>query len=85
MQGKKVGEYLLFSIPLEMLEESGISEESVIQMSASEGKIVIEAADDDTGYLCDGECEDCPVGETECDGDCENCPCNDRCEESEVF
>ena len=42
MQGKKVTDYLLLSIPLDMLEEAGISAESVIQMSAVSGKILIK-------------------------------------------
>ena len=72
MQGKKVNEYLLLSIPLDMLEEAGISEESVIQMSAAGGKILIEAVshDDAEDFVCDG--------------DCESCPCSEYCEESEV-
>lgn len=43
MQNTKMstGEYVLFSIPVEMLEEAGIGEESVVQMSAGNGKIII--------------------------------------------
>lgn len=43
MQDTKMntGEYILFSVPVEMLEEAGIGEESVIQLSAGNGKIVI--------------------------------------------
>ena len=55
-----------------MLEEAGIGEESVIQMCASGGKILIEAVgpDDTADFVCDG--------------DCESCPCSEYCEESEV-
>ena len=86
MQGKKVNEYLLLSIPLDMLEEAGIREESVIQMSAAGGKILIEAVsrDDTEDFVCDGDCESCPLNTTDCDGDCESCPCSEYCEESEV-
>ena len=72
MQGKKVTDYLLLSIPLDMLEEAGISEESVIQMSAVSGKILIKAVsrDDAEDFVCDG--------------DCESCPCSEYCAESEV-
>ncbi len=86
MQRKKVNEYLLLSIPLDMLEEAGISEESVIQMSAAGGKILIEAVsrDDAENFMCDGDCESCPLNTTDCDGDCESCPCSEYCEESEV-
>lgn len=84
MQAKGVRNYLLLSIPLEMLEEAGIDEESVIQMSASEGKIVIRAVADFGGFVCNGDCESCPVGETECDDQCKDCPCANYCGESEV-
>lgn len=72
MQGKKVTDYLLLSIPLDMLEEAGIREESVIQMSAAGGKILIKAVshEDAENFVCDG--------------DCESCPCSEYCEESEV-
>lgn len=84
MQSEKVNEYLLLSVPLDMLAEAGISEESVIQMSATEGKIVIEAVADFGDFVCDGDCESCPVNGTECDDDCEHCPCAYKCDESEV-
>lgn len=69
---RKIDGYLNLSIPPDMLEEAGIDEESVIQMSVADGKILIEAVDrDDTeDYVCDM--------------DCENCPCAEDCEESEV-
>ncbi len=76
--------YVLFSIPIEVLEEAGIGEESVIQMSAGSGKIIISAVTDTDGFVCDGDCENCPVSETDCDGNCESCPCCDRCDEREA-
>lgn len=44
MQNTKMntGEYILFSVPVEMLEEAGVGEESIVQMSAGNGKIDIE-------------------------------------------
>lgn len=39
---------------------------------------VVDPTDD---FACDGDCENCPVHETECDGDCENCPCYKNCGE----
>lgn len=48
MQNTKMnsGEYVLFSVPVEMLEEAGIGEESVVQMSAGNGKIIINTVKD---------------------------------------
>lgn len=87
MQDTKMstGEYMLFSIPVDMLEEVGISEESVVQMSAGNGKIIINTAKDTEDFVCDGDCKHCPMSEIDCNGDCENCPCLNECDESEVF
>ncbi len=85
MQRKTVNAYLLLSVPLELLEEAGISEESVIQMSAADGKILIQAVsrNDTEDFVCGGDCENCPFGEIDCEGECESCPCAEYCEESE--
>ena len=87
MQNTKItgGEYVLFSVPMEMLEEAGIGEESVIQMSAGNGKIIINTVKDTEDFICDNDCETCPLSEIDCNEDCENCPCYDSCDESEVF
>ena len=84
MQSEKVNEYLLLSIPLDMLADAGISEESVIQMSATEGRIMIEAVTSSRDYVCDGDCESCPVDIIDCDNDCKHCPCAVKCDEREV-
>lgn len=60
-------EYVLLSVPLEMLEEAGIEEESILQISTRKGKIILDTVRDATDYVCDG--------------DCEGCPCRDECGE----
>jgi len=79
------GEYVLFSVPMDMLEEAGIDEESVIQMRAGRGKIIINTVKNAEDFVCDGDCENCPMSEIDCNEDCENCPCCNGCDESEVF
>lgn len=59
---------VLFPIPTELLEEVGLDEMDVIQMSVSDNKLIIEKADTD-GFICDG--------------DCRNCPCSGSCDEGE--
>lgn len=82
MQSKAIKtEYVLLAIPVEAVEESGISEGTLLQITAEEGKIHIEKVTDTSDFVCDGDCENCPVNETECDGDCDSCPCNDNCGE----
>lgn len=44
---------------------------------------MIERLTDTGEIVCDGDCENCPVNETECDGNCEECPCYKNCEEEE--
>ena len=87
MQNTKMnsGEYVLFSIPVEMLEEAGIDEESIFQMSAGNGKIIINTVKNTEDFICDGDCKHCPMSEFDCEGNCENCPCYDGCDESEMF
>lgn len=87
MQDTKMnmGEYVLFSVLMEMLEETGIGEESVIQMRAGNGKIIINRVKNEEDFVCDGDCKNCPMSEIDCNEDCENCPCCSGCDESEVF
>lgn len=82
-KGFLTSEYVLFSVPIEMLKEAGIGEESVIQISAGNGKIIINTANDTENFVCDNDCENCPMSEIDCDENCESCPCYDGCDESE--
>ena len=72
MQDQKLtGNFVLMTVPVEAVEESGILNGGLIQITAEEGRLVFEAVSvEDEDIVCDGECEDCPVYETEG----ENCP-----------
>ena len=73
MQDRKLtGNFVLMTVPVEAVEESGILNGGLIQITAEEGRLVFEAVSvEDEDIVCDGECEDCPVYETEGD-DCPN-------------
>lgn len=73
MQNQKLtGNFVLMTVPVEAIEESGILNGGLIQITAEEGRLVFEAVSvEDEDIVCDGECEDCPVYETEGD-DCPN-------------
>lgn len=73
MQNQKLtGNFVLMTVPVEAVEESGILNGGLIQITAEEGRLVFEAVSvEDEDIVCDGECEDCPVYETEGD-DCPN-------------
>ena len=83
MQNKKVDEFVLISVPKEALEDAGIVDGGVLQIYADGNKLVIEKLIDTGEIVCDGDCDNCPVNETECDGNCEECPCYKNCEEEE--
>lgn len=85
MQDKKMKQkFVLLSIPAETLVETGIFEGSAIQMSMDGKKLVIESAEEPENLICTGDCENCPLNQTDCDGDCANCPCAEECEDAEV-
>ncbi|HCA30204.1 MAG TPA: hypothetical protein DEP23_11875 [Ruminococcaceae bacterium] len=73
---------VLLPVPLDLLDDIGLDPMDVIQMSAVDGKLVIEKVVDDD-FKCDGNCENCPFFEIDCNGDCDNCPCFDECDERE--
>lgn len=76
--------FVLLTIPAAAMEEAGIEDGALLQITAEKGKIQIEAVTDAGDFVCDGDCEHCPVNETDCDGDCAHCPCNKECEEENV-
>ena len=83
MQNKKVNEFTLISVPNEVLEEVGITENCVLQIYADGNRLVIKKLIDAGEIVCDGDCDNCPVNETDCDENCEECPCHINCEEEE--
>ena len=74
-------QFVLVSVPLEMFLEAGISMESVIQVSSHDGKIVIDTPDTTEDYVCDRDCESCPLNALPCEFDCADCPCGANCGE----
>ena len=72
MQDQKLtGKFVLMTVPVEAVEESGILNGGLIQITAEEGRLILETVSvEDEEIVCDGEYEDCPVYETEG----ENCP-----------
>lgn len=67
MQNKKITQAVLLQISAEDIKESGIDLCGVIQITAEQGKITIENADTSNALVCDGNCDDCPILETDCD------------------
>ena len=63
MQIEKINGFVLLSVPVDVLIESGVSLNGVIRISAGEGKIVIHSENFDEEYVCDHDCENCPFCE----------------------
>lgn len=83
MQDKKMKTVLL-SVPLEVLAEAGIMTEGVLEMYADGNRLIVQNADVPSDFVCDGDCEGCPMSEIDCTGDCKSCPCFEDCEDAEV-
>ena len=54
---------VLVAVPAHVLEEAEISENDVIQFRAAEGKVMIEKLDSADDFVCDHDCEHCPLSE----------------------
>ena len=61
MQNQTLNDFVLMSIPSNVLEEAGIQPNALIQYQAEDGKIIMEAVDEVVSLVCSGECDDCPV------------------------
>ena len=61
MQDKKSIICVNLSIPLDLFYESGIEPEGLIEMSATNGKIIISVPDTTDNFACDNDCSCCPV------------------------
>ena len=83
MQNQKVNEFVLLPVPLEDCIAAGICENSILQTYTENGKLIISTISVED-FVCDGDCESCPIAEIDCDGDCESCPCIDECDDAEV-
>lgn len=86
MQNEKIKdkETVMIPVPTKLLLEAGIYDDDPMQMYADGRKIIIQNIDDAKDFVCDSDCENCPIADTDCDGDCESCPCNNNCDESEA-
>lgn len=83
MQDKKM-KFILITVSTATLSEAGIDEGDILEIYADGNRVIIQAVGD-TNILCSGDCNHCPISETDCDGNCESCPCLYKCDEAEVY
>ncbi len=85
MQNKAIkNEFVLLSVPAELMAQAEITETKALQMYTNGKKLIIENTNDTENFVCDGDCGNCPIDCEDCDFDCENCPCSEICDESEA-
>lgn len=72
--------FVPIAVPYEVLADSGIDLDGVVQFTATEGKLVMEQVDpQEASFACRGDCDVCPLL-FHCSGKCEKCPCTNFCE-----
>ena len=80
-----MAQFKLLSIPIEDYDALGITENAVIETQITDGGMLIirPVFDDDLDqFTCDGDCEDCPIADSDCDNECLGCPCYACCDDS---
>lgn len=78
--------FVLVPVPYEALVDAGIEIGELLQFTVEEGKITMEKiSHEDMNFVCDGNCEGCPMLLLDCTGECAVCPCNQNCDESEAL
>ena len=78
--------FALVPVPYEALVDAGIEIGDPLQFTVEDGKVTMEKiSPEDMDFVCDGNCEGCPMLLLDCTGECAVCPCNNCCDESEVF
>jgi hypothetical protein len=81
-----MADFKFLAIPAEDYDALGIDGDTVLQTYFDEqGRYIIQPTtpDDTEDFACNGDCEACPVAETECDHDCQACPCYVLCVDSD--
>lgn len=76
----------LIPIPAEEYDALGIGPDTILETRINDdgALIICKVTEEDLEeFVCDGDCDSCPVAESDCDGDCFGCPCYACCDDSE--
>lgn len=77
--------FKLIPIPAEDYDALGICPDTILETYITEdGALIVRRVtnDDLEEFVCDGNCDSCPIAENDCDGDCFSCPCYACCDDS---
>lgn len=64
----------------------GIGPDTILETYITDdGALIVRrvTGEDLEEFICDGDCDSCPVADTDCDGDCLSCPCYACCDDSD--
>jgi hypothetical protein len=81
-----MAEFMMLPIPAEDYHALGITSHSILQTYVTpDGTLQIRAVTQGEleEFVCGGDCESCPVADTDCDGECFACPCYANCDDSD--
>ena len=81
-----MAQFKFLPIPAEEYDALGIGPNTILETSITdEGVLMVRSVSDEDleAFACDGDCDSCPVAETDCDGYCLSCPCYACCDDSD--
>ena len=81
-----MAKFKFLPIPAEDYAILGIDSGTILETSVTDdgALIVRKVIDEDLEeFVCDGNCDGCPVANTDCDGECFSCPCYACCDNSD--
>lgn len=81
-----MAQFKCLPIPAEDYDALGIGPETILETRfTDDGALIVRkvTAQNLEEFACDGNCDSCPVAETDCGGDCFSCPCYANCDDSD--
>ena len=81
-----MAQYKFLPIPAEEYDALGIDSSTILETRITDdGALIVRKVTDEDleEFACDGDCDGCPVADTDCDGDCFSCPCYANCDDSD--
>lgn len=81
-----MAQFKFLPIPAEEYDALGIGPNTLLETSITdEGALMVRSVtgEDLEAFACDGDCDSCPVADTDCDGYCLACPCYACCDDSD--
>ena len=73
-------------IPAEDYDALGLTPDTILETRVTDdGALIVRPVDavDLEEFVCDGDCDECPVAYNDCDYDCLSCPCYACCMDSD--